>query len=118
MQTTNDSVFEKIFQISPQIRFVGIYKNNELKYSYREGTKPYIDENTTIKSLEQAVRRWKERKELLGSAMGNPMYSVTMYEQVKRITRELKDGSLVLLSTELEVNHEKILLELMDIKIN
>jgi len=46
--------------------------------------------------------------------MGNPIYSVTMYEMVKRITAMLKNGSLLLLSAEIEVDHEKILLEVMN----
>lgn len=110
------SIAEKIFQISPLIRFVGVYKNDELLCSYRKGITPYIDEDKTKKSLEQAVKRWKERKKLLSSEIGNPIYSITMYELVKRIMIETKNGSLVLLSTELEIDHEKVLLELMNYK--
>ena len=110
----SETISEKIFQIHPLIRFVGVYKNGELYCSYRKDIKPYIDQTKTIKSLEQAAKRWKERKELLSPGLGDPLYSVTMYGMVKRIAMELKDGSIILLSTELEIDHEKLLLELMD----
>ena len=114
MDTTTDSVFEKIFQLDPLIRFIGVYRNKDFRYEYRKGITPYIDANKTKKSLEQAVKRWEEREELLSSEIGNPIYSITMYEMVKRIMMKLKDGSLLLLSTELEIDHERLLLKLMD----
>jgi len=114
MQELPHSVSEKIFQIDPLIHFVGVYKDNDLYCSYRKDITPYLDENKTITSLDHAVQRWKERKELLSSEIGNPIYSLTMYETVKRIVIELKDGLIVLISTELEVDHEKLLLKLTD----
>ena len=116
MSSFPDSISEKVFQINPAIRFVGIFHRGELHYSYKEGITPYIDEDKTKKSLEQAVKRWNERKELFGTEIGNPIYSITMYELVKRMIIELKDGSILLLSTELEVDHEKLLLNLMEFK--
>ncbi|MBL7001892.1 MAG: hypothetical protein ISR80_03960 [Nitrosopumilus sp.] len=116
MSLLSSSISEQIFQIDPLIRFVGIYRNNELYCSYRKDIKPYIDEKKTTQSLKQASKRWKERKELLSSGIGDPIYSVTMYGLVKRIVMELKDGSIILLSTEHEVDHEKLLLKLMDFR--
>ena len=116
METFPDSISEKVFEINPLIRFVGIFHNNKLHFSYKKGIAPHIDEDKTKKSLEQAVKRWDERKHLLSSEIGNPIYSITMYELVKRIIMELKDGSILLISTELEIDHEKLLLDLMDFK--
>ena len=114
IQQLHDSISEKIFQIDPLIRFVGVFSNNDFQYSYRKCITPYIDQEKTKKSLEQAVKRWEEREELFSSEIGNPMYSLTMYETVKRIVMKLKDGSILLISTELEIDHERLLIKLMD----
>ena len=117
MKSTNNPIFEKIFQLNPLIRFVGIYNNNELMYTYRKGITPYIHEENTKKSLDLAIKRWEERKELLSSEIGNQIYSVTMYETVKRIIMELKDGTLILITAELDIDHEKMILELPNMKL-
>jgi len=116
MDSFPSSISEKVFQINSSIRFVGILHKGELHYSYKKGITPYIDEEKTKKSLKQAAKRWEERKQLLSTDIGNPIYSITMYEAVKRIIMELKDGSILLLSTELEVDHERLLLDLMNFK--
>ena len=114
MQKLSDEISDIIFKISPSIRFVGIYKNNELKFAYREDITPQLEQSKTIKSFEYAVKRWEERKELLSAEIGNPVYAIAMYETVKRLTMELDDGSILLLSMELEADQEKILTDLLD----
>ncbi len=114
MKTTTNQVFEKIFQLYPAIRSIGVYSNNDFQYSLRKGITPYLDENKTIKSFKLSVKKYEEQEQLLSSEIGNPIYSITMYEIVKQITMKLKDGTFLLFSTELEMDHEKLLIDLMD----
>ncbi len=110
-----EKIYDEIFNIDINIRYIGIYRNGKLYGKVRKGLKTYLDEEETKQSIAQAVRRWDERKEW-ESKIGRPLYSQTMYEKVKRITMQIDDGTILLLSTDIEAEHEKILLRILDFK--
>ncbi|KAF6244436.1 hypothetical protein C6989_09195 [Nitrosopumilus sp. b2] len=66
----------------------------------------------TKKSLQNALRRWNERKEL-SSKLGSPVYTMTVYKLVKRATIELSDKTLILISTDIDADIEQIVKKLL-----
>ncbi len=110
-----EKIYDEIFNIDINIRYIGIYRNGKLYGKVRKGLNTYLDEEETKQSIAQAVRRWEERKKW-ESKIGRPIYSQTMYEKVKRITMQIDDSTILLISTEIEAEHEKILLRILDFK--
>jgi len=110
-----EKIFDEIFDISINIRYIGIYQNGKLQGKMRKGLRPYLDEEETKRSITAAVRRWEERKEW-EPKIGRPIYTLTMYAKVKRITIQIAEDVLLLMSTDIECEHEKILLRIFDFK--
>ncbi len=110
-----EKIFDEIFDISINIRYIGIYRNGKLKGKMRKGLRPYLNEEETKRSIAEAVRRWEERKEW-EPKIGRPIYTLTMYVKVKRITIQIAEDVLLLMSTDIECEHEKILLRIFDFK--
>jgi len=42
-----EKIFDEIFDISMNIRYIGIYRNEKLYGKMRKGLKPYLDEEET-----------------------------------------------------------------------
>ncbi len=59
----------------------------------RENTTSYFSEEQTEESLKQALDRWNGRKKF-SEEMGLPLYSVTRYQKVYRVTMPFEDGVL------------------------
>jgi len=110
-----EKIFDEIFDISINIRYIGIHRNGKLYGRMRKGLKPYLDEEETKQSITEAIRRWEERK-AWKPKIGRPIYTVTMYEKVKRITMQIAENVILLMSTDIESEHEKILLRILDFK--
>jgi len=110
-----EKIYDEIFNIDINIRYIGIYRNGKLYGKVRKGLKTYLDEEETKQSIVEAVRRWEERKQW-EPKIGRPIYSQTMYEKVKRITMQIDDSTILLMSTEIKAEHEKILLRILDFK--
>ncbi|AJM92551.1 hypothetical protein [Nitrosopumilus sp. b2] len=101
-----------IFKISSQIRFIGIYHHDHLDGQMKWGLESYMTKEETKKSLQNALRRWNERKEL-SSKLGSPVYTMTVYKLVKRATIELSDKTLILISTDIDADIEQIVKKLL-----
>jgi len=110
-----EKIFDEIFNIDINIRYIGVFRNGKLYGKVRKGVKTYLDEEETKLSIVQAVRRWEERK-AWESKIGRPLYTLTMYEKVKRITMQIDENTILLMSTDIESEHEKILLRILDFK--
>ena len=59
----------------------------------RENITSYLSEEQTEESLKQALDRWNGRKKF-SEEMGFPLYSVTRYQKVYRVTMPFQDGVL------------------------
>jgi hypothetical protein len=103
-----------ILGLEPQIRAVLIYHFNGelLGGGMRDGTKSYLPPDEITKSTLSTILRWKTR-ELLYPFLGNGRYSITEYEKIKRITFPLNDSVLLIVSTEVEVNHDVIIKKIL-----
>ena len=110
-----EKVYKEIFKIDPKIRYIGIYHKGDLHGRVKDGVKGMLDRYETRLSLFQAASRWKERKDWTPK-IGRPIYALAMYEKVKRITIEVDDDFLILISTEIDCEHDKVLSQLLEFK--
>jgi len=114
-----DLNFENIFECDKSIRFVGVCNTQGqlLDVQYRDGIVPLLSDRglqfAAMKSAIRATTRIGDNEDV-----GNPICSVTTYENVKRAT--IPFGQDLLLITSFEKNQEesKIMEKILDILNN
>jgi hypothetical protein len=99
-----------VMDIDAKIRFAGICdETGEIKYGgQREGVEDMLSSEETRKSNLQALARWGLRNSL-SSKIGRGKYAMAEYEKIKRITIPLDDDHLLLITTEVQADHGKII---------
>jgi hypothetical protein len=99
-----------ILNLDPKIRFAGICdETGQTKYGgQREGVRNLLSAEETKKSNLQALARWGLRN-VLAPKIGKGRYSMAEYEKIKRITAPLENYHLLLVTTEVEADHGRII---------
>ena len=99
-----------ILNLDPKIRYAGVCDDTgEIKYGgQREGIKNLLSPEETKKSNLQALARWGLRNSL-SLKIGKGKYSMAEYEKLKRITFPLEESNLLLVTTEVDADHTKII---------
>lgn len=99
-----------ILNLDPKVRFAGICDDTgEIKYGgQREGIQNLLSADETKKSNLQALARWGLRNSLAPKT-GKGRYAMAEYEKIKRITVPLENDHLLLITTEVEADHAKVI---------
>jgi hypothetical protein len=99
-----------ILNSDSKIRFAGVCDDTgEIKYGgQREGVKNLLMPEETKKSNLQALARWGLRNSL-ASRVGKGRYAMAEYEKIKRITFPLENEHLLLVTTEVDGDHNNII---------
>lgn len=111
-----DLDFETIFEAAPAIRFIGVCttQGKLLDAQYRNGVTPLLSDRglqfAVMKSAIRATTRIGENEDV-----GNPVYSVTMYDNVKRATIPFGKDLLLLVSFEKNQEESKIMDKVLQI---
>ena len=105
-----DNLCKAVIDTDSKIRFAGICdESGEIKYGgQREGVADMLSSEETRKSNLQALARWGLRNSL-SSKIGRGKYAMAEYEKIKRITIPLDDDHLLLITTEVQADHGKII---------
>jgi hypothetical protein len=77
----------------------------------REGITDLLSKEESRRSNLQAIARWALRSSL-SPKIGRGRYAITEYEKIKRITFPIDESNLLLVTTEVDANHNKIILSL------
>jgi hypothetical protein len=108
------NICNQILDSDSSIRFVGIPNKmgKQIISRYRNGLVPLVTENEIEMFAIEAVLRMNTRKEF-ESKLGKAIYSFTLYEKVKRvtITLESKEYPIIMLSFDIQSDHEYIILD-------
>lgn len=101
---------KEILDLDPKIRFAGVCDDTgETKFGgQRDGVKNLLSPEETKKSNLQALARWALRN-ALSPKVGKGKYAMAEYEKVKRITIPLDDRHLLLVTTEVNADHDRII---------
>lgn len=99
-----------ILNLDPKIRFAGICdETGEIRFGgQREGVNNLLSPEETKKSNLQALARWGLRNSLAPKT-GKGRYAMAEYEKIKRITVPLENYHLLLVTTEVEADHGRII---------
>jgi len=109
-----EKICDSILQLDVKIRFVGVYLESRFYKKMRKNTTSYLSEEQTEDSLKLALDRWKGRMKF-SEEMGFPVYSVTKYQKVYRLTMPFEDGILAF-STEPDIDIEKLIAKVLEIR--
>ena len=99
-----------ILGLDAKVRFAGVCdETGEIKYGgQRGGIKNLLTQEETKKSNLQAMARWGLRNSL-SPKVGRGKYAMAEYEKIKRITFPLDPDHLLLVTTEVETEHNKVI---------
>ena len=98
--------FDEVLRLDQNIRFVAIH-DGQFKAKYRIDTKGYFEEGEIKSSLSEAQSRWDSRKKL-SFKIGEPKFAMARYGKINRITIPLGNEGVILVTTELGVNIDKL----------
>jgi len=93
---------------------VGVYLESRFYKKLRQNTTSYLSEEQTEESLKQALDRWKGRIKY-SEYIGFPVYSVTKYQKVYRVTIPFEEGVLAF-STEPDIDIETLVAKVLEIR--
>jgi hypothetical protein len=99
-----------VFDLDTKVRFVGVCDNTgEIQNGgLREGIKSFLTDEEIKKSNLISLQRWKLHN-TMADRIGKARYAMEEYEKVKQITMPLDDEHLLLMSTEVDADHGKII---------
>jgi hypothetical protein len=107
-------VCKRIIELDDKIRFAGIPNKfgKQIVVEYRKGLDPLLTDSESELYAIETVIRMNTRKDF-ESKLGKPVYSFTLYEKLKRVTIPLdsKDYPILMVSFDIEANHESIILK-------
>lgn len=109
-----EKICNEILNADKKIRYVGVYDYGELYDKKRKELKSYLTKEETETSLSQAVYRWSTRKKT-SKKIGKPIFSLSKYEKVYRITLPIGGAGLILVSTDLDADINKITDKILEI---
>lgn len=120
MVTMESEKYHKIYQeiqnLDPKIRFVTIidYQGRLLFGGQKEGITNYLKPDFQKESLRHAMDAWKLRDKFT-DFIGKGKYALVVYEKIKRITIPLESDKIIYLTTEPEVDHDRLIKNIMKI---
>ncbi|WP_253805567.1 hypothetical protein [Nitrosopumilus sp. Nsub] len=118
--TNSEMNYEKfcslILGIESQVRGAFVYNNNGdfIAGGMRDSIKSYLPIEEISKSLINTILRWNAR-ELLYPFVGYGKYSFTEYEKIKRITFPLKNHKLLIVGTDIGIDHDRVIKKILQL---
>ncbi len=101
-------------KIDPNIRSVAIY-DGQFKAKLRNGVQRYFEDEEIKSLLVEAQNRWDFRKKM-SFKIGAPIFAMTRYAKVNRITFPLDNEAIILVTTELDVDINKLVDRIIEIR--
>jgi hypothetical protein len=104
-----------ILELDQNIRFAGVSDDTgDIRFGgQRQGITNLLSSEETKRSNLQALARWSLRNSL-APKIGKGRYAMAEYEKIKRITFPLEDYHLLLITTEVNADHGKIISKVLD----
>jgi hypothetical protein len=103
-----------ILALDSKIRFAGVCDDSgEIRHGgQREGVTNLLSPDETKRSNLQAMARWALRNSL-SPKIGKGKYAMSEYQKIKRITFPLEETHLLLVTTEVDADHNRIIREIL-----
>ena len=106
--------FDEVIALDESIRFVAIY-DNKFHAKFRNGIEGYFKEKEIKSSLSEAQNRWTFRKKM-SFKIGEPKFAMAQYGKVNRITIPLDNDGIILVTSEIDVDINKLVDGIIEIR--
>ncbi len=109
-----DSLNSDIIKLNPKIRYAGIYHtgNVQIWEKIQKGITRFFDKEKTNDTLIHAYMRWRARQHD-ALVIGQPLYSITKYAKINRLTIPVNSKALLMINSEPEFELQEIIDELI-----
>jgi len=110
-------ICSEILKINPKIRFAGVYDtiNGRVYNKVQDGVKILFTKEQSKTSMIKAYGRWKSRRHLV-EIIGEPVYTMTKYAKINRITMPCGENGLLMISTEVDLEPHEIINAILKIE--
>jgi hypothetical protein len=114
-----DKLYNDVMSIDSSIRYAVIQNNTGEKMygGFRDGINPILNEDELKMMHYYASQRWQTRKNI-EHKLGNTKYAMAEYDKLKRITFPIDEKHLLLLTTEVNINHTNVIERVLKILTN
>ncbi len=106
--------FDEVIKLDENVRFTAIY-DGQLNAKFRNGVQGYFKEEEIKSSLSEVQDRWVSRKKM-SFKIGEPKFAMAQYGKVNRITMALGDEGIILVTTELDADINKLVDEIIEVR--
>ena len=99
-----------VLDLDSKVRFVGVCDNTGviINGGLKDGVKSFLTDEEIKKANLITLERWRLHN-TFADRIGKARYAMEEYEKVKQITVPLQDEHLLLISTEVDADHGKII---------
>jgi len=99
----------EVLKLDSKIRFAGVYStvNGNIWYKMQEGITKIFDDEQTKDSMVHGYMRWKNRMHA-ADLIGIPIFTMTKYPKINRITLPCGSTALIMISTQTELDPSQI----------
>ncbi len=100
----------ELLKLNQNMRFAGIYctADSKVYYKMQEGINKIFDDEQTKDSMVHGYMRWKSRLHA-SDLIGVPIYTMTKYPKINRVTMPCGDKNLLMFSTEVNLEPNQII---------
>ncbi len=107
---------KKILKLNSKIRYTGVYHIGivQIYEKIKKGITRLSSNEKTQDTLIHAYTRWKTRKNY-SSEIGEPMYTITKYAKINRLTIPIHSKALLMINTEPELEPDEILNDVIEL---
>ena len=111
-----EKLFDEVSNLDDSIRYAVIlsYTGEKIFGGYKEGISPLLDSDELKMIHFYAGQRWDTRKNL-AHKIGMAKYAMAEYDKLKRMTFPIDDKHLLLITTEVKNEHQKIINAVLDV---
>jgi len=104
-----NSLNTEILKLNSKIRYAGVYVTGNVKIyeKIQEGITRLFEKEKTQDTLIHAYMRWKARQHD-SSVIGEPVYTITKYAKINRLTIPVHLTALLMINTEPELEPQEI----------
>jgi len=106
--------FDEVIKLDESVRYTAIY-DGQLNAKFRNGVQGYFKEEEIKSSLSEVQNRWASRKKM-SFKIGEPKFAMAQYGKVNRITMALGDEGIILVTTELGADINKLVDEIIEVR--
>ena len=96
-----NSLNSDILKLNPKVRYAGIYQTGKVQMweKIQKGITRLFDQEKTNDTLIHAYMRWRTRQHD-SEVIGQPMYSITKYAKMNRLTIPANNKALLMVNSE------------------